>query len=242
MLRINQIIKILGTIKPYKPYTYKSKTEKIIDKIHGKLVVLGLVLIAVLVFFVILYKLDNRFQTTTIADIILTLYLSGMLTGLMIMILPPILGIKHLVDWKRETFNDFICEISHDEENAKLLLDHSENELLYANHWLLLKINRITVRVSTFFGEKTAVLSILGLCYSAVQASIGFDKLSKAFINGHFTSDTANTFIMFGLAFLLGISLGALMLKKVASHQLYLKEIVELTMTIKKDNVNRDKS
>jgi hypothetical protein len=39
---------------------------------------------------------------------------------------------------------------------------------------------------------------------------------------------------MFGLAFLLGISLGALMLKKVANHQLYLKEIVELAIRIKK--------
>nr|WP_236744881.1 hypothetical protein [Klebsiella variicola] len=111
-------------------------------------------------------------------------------------------------------------------------------ELLYAIHWLQLKINRITVRVSSFFGEKTAVLSVLGLCYSAVQASIGFDTLSKTFIGDLSTTNSTNTVIMFGLAFLLGISLGALMLKKVANHQLYLKEIVELAIRIKKDTLN----
>ncbi|HHW8853096.1 hypothetical protein ACLD4K_20955 [Salmonella sp. 741265055_HSA] len=235
MLRINQIIKILGGMKAYAPYTYKSKTDKLVDKIHGRLVRFGIFIIALLALSIALYKFNSCFKTDTVVDVIFGLYFIGMLIGLIIMVLPPILGIKHLVDWKKESFNDFVCEISHDEENAKLLLDYSEKELLYAIHWIQLKINRITMRVSSFFGEKTAVFSVLGLCYSAVQALIGFDKLSKTFIGDLSNADSTNTVIMFGLALLLGISLGALMLKKVASHQLYLKEIVELTIRIKKD-------
>ncbi|HAF2046455.1 TPA: hypothetical protein G9E62_003106 [Salmonella enterica] len=235
MLRINQIIKILGGMKAYAPYTYKSKTDKLVDKIHGRLVRFGIFIIALLALSIALYKFNSCFKTDTVVDVIFGLYFIGMLIGLIIMVLPPILGIKHLVDWKKESFNDFVCEISHDEENAKLLLDYSEKELLYAVHWIQLKINRITMRVSSFFGEKTAVFSVLGLCYSAVQALIGFDKLSKTFIGDLSNADSTNTVIMFGLALLLGISLGALMLKKVASHQLYLKEIVELTIRIRKD-------
>ncbi|EBZ7483503.1 hypothetical protein EFY77_24705, partial [Salmonella enterica subsp. enterica serovar Derby] len=235
MLRINQIIKILGGMKAYAPYTYKSKTDKLVDKIHGRLVRFGIFIIALLALSIALYKFNSCFKTDTVVDVIFGLYFIGMLIGLIIMVLPPILGIKHLVDWKKESFNDFVCEISHDEENAKLLLDYSEKELLYAVHWIQLKINRITMRVSSFFGEKTAVFSVLGLCYSAVQALIGFDKLSKTFIGDLSNADSTNTVIMFGLALLLGISLGALMLKKLASHQLYLKEIVELTIRIKKD-------
>ncbi|EFB5562575.1 hypothetical protein HGL56_004790, partial [Salmonella enterica subsp. enterica serovar Derby] len=235
MLRINQIIKILGGMKAYAPYTYKSKTDKLVDKIHGRLVRFGIFIIALLALSIALYKFNSCFKTDTVVDVIFGLYFIGMLIGLIIMVLPPILGIKHLVDWKKESFNDFVCEISHDEENAKLLLDYSEKELLYAVHWIQLKINRITMRVSSFFGEKTAVFSVLGLCYSAVQALIGFDKLSKTFIGDLSNADSTNTVIMFELALLLGISLGALMLKKVASHQLYLKEIVELTIRIKKD-------
>ena len=43
MLRINQIIKILSDMKPYAPYTYKSKTDKLIDKIHGKLLAIVII-------------------------------------------------------------------------------------------------------------------------------------------------------------------------------------------------------
>ena len=46
MLRINQIVKILGEMKAYAPYTYKSKTDKVVDKIHGRLVRLGVFIIA----------------------------------------------------------------------------------------------------------------------------------------------------------------------------------------------------
>ncbi|MDT1332410.1 hypothetical protein RNN72_25980, partial [Escherichia coli] len=45
MLRINQIVKILGEMKAYAPYTYKSKTDKVVDKIHGRLVRLGVFII-----------------------------------------------------------------------------------------------------------------------------------------------------------------------------------------------------
>ncbi|MEQ9866168.1 hypothetical protein [Pectobacterium aroidearum] len=238
MLRINQIIKILSDIRPYAPHTYKSKTEKVIDKIHGRLVMVGLVFMSALVLLVIFYKLTNLFKTDFIIYAIFFMYFITTLTGVIIMILPHFVAIKYLAYWKREAFNDFVCEISHDEENARLLLAYSEKELLYAIHWLQMKVNRIIIRVSNFFGEKTAVLSILGLCYSAVQSSIGFNKLSKIFTSGYFSSDTTNVFIMFGLALLLGISLGALMLKKVANHQLYLKEIVELAIRIKKDTEN----
>ncbi|HCR3069957.1 TPA: hypothetical protein ON348_004781, partial [Escherichia coli] len=64
-------------------------------------------------------------------------------------------------------------------------------------------------------------------------------KLSQTFIGDFSNADSTNTIIMFGLALLLGMSLGALMLKKVASHQLYLKEIVELAIRIKKDVENK---
>ncbi|AHG21064.1 hypothetical protein Z042_16750 [Chania multitudinisentens RB-25] len=235
MLRVNHIIKILSSIKPYAPHTYKNRTDKIIDKIHGRLFMTGVIFLALLACLIALYRLTDLFRNDTMVYIIFGVYFGVTITGLLIMMLPPILGIKHLINWKKETSDDFVCEISHDEQNAMLLLDYSEKELLYAIHWLQTKINRINLRVSSFFGEKTAVLSVLALTYSAVQSSIGFDKLSQTFTEDLFTSGISNTFIMFGLAFLLGISLGALMLKKVANHQLYLKEIVELAIKIQKD-------
>ena len=234
MLRINHIIKILGSIKSYTPHTYKSKLDKIANKIHGWLVALGLFLLVSFAALVFIYKSMFFFRNGWVVSATFTIYFLGVIVGLIIMALPPIIEIKYLIDWKKQASNNFVCEISHDEENAKLLSGYSEKELLYAIHWLQMKNDRIKTRVSNFFGEKTAILSILGLTYSAVQSSIGFDKLTHTFTQGLFTSGIANTFIILGLAFLLGLSLGALMLKKVANHQLYLKEIVELAIRLKK--------
>ncbi|HCK0649852.1 TPA: hypothetical protein ND684_005054, partial [Escherichia coli] len=107
MLRINQIVKILGEMKAYAPYTYKSKTDKVVDKIHGRLVRLGVFIIALLALCIALYKFNSCFRTETVVDVIFGLYFTGVLIGLVIMALPPILGIKHLIDWKKEAFNDF---------------------------------------------------------------------------------------------------------------------------------------
>lgn len=242
MLRINHIIKILSSVKPYTPHTYKSKTDKIIDKMNGTLALFAALILFLLLIAISLYKLFEPFRCNLMICIIFGLYFIGTTIGIVIMLLPPISGMKYLINWKKETSNDLIFEISHDEENAKLLLEYSEKELLYSIYWLQMKINRINIRVSSFFGEKTAVLSVLALTYSAVQSSIGFDKLSHTFTQGLFSSGVVNTFIMFGLAFLLGLSLGALMLKKVANHQLYLKEIVELTLRLQKNAQDEEKT
>ncbi|EHA9229034.1 hypothetical protein ABO03_005090, partial [Salmonella enterica subsp. enterica serovar Glostrup] len=90
------------------------------------------------------------------------------------------------------------------------------------------KIQRVRSRINDFFGEKTAILSVLGLAYSAIQAIGGLNKISETISKGIFTSGTANTIIVFGLAFLLGLSLGALTLKNIANHLQYLKEILEM--------------
>ncbi|BBR07306.1 conserved hypothetical protein [Klebsiella quasipneumoniae subsp. similipneumoniae] len=101
MLRINQIIKILSNMKPYAPYTYKSKTDKLIDKIHGKLLAIVIIFIAALVLCIFLYESPSFAKTDVIIDVIYLLYFTITFIGLVIMILPPILGVKHLIDWKK---------------------------------------------------------------------------------------------------------------------------------------------
>ncbi|WP_387467279.1 hypothetical protein [Photorhabdus sp. RM323S] len=107
-------------------------------------------------------------------------------------------------------------------------MPYSLTELNYSIDWLNIKIQRVRSRINDFFGEKTAILSILGLAYSAIQVIGGLNKLSDTISKGLFTSGAVNTLIVFGLAFLLGLSLGALALKNIANHLQYLKEILEL--------------
>ena len=126
-----------------------------------------------------------------------------------------------MLNFKKEIFNDLICEIDNDERNVEKLMQYSLDELTYATDCLNLKIERIKLRVNDFFGEKTAIFSILGLAYSAIQSVGGLNKISDTISNGLFNSGTASTLISFGLAFILGISLGALTLKQIIKHLQY---------------------
>ncbi|EAO2231066.1 hypothetical protein E2S24_24060, partial [Salmonella enterica] len=73
-----------------------------------------------------------------------------------------------------------------------------------------------------------------------IQGFGGLDKLGDTISKGLFNSGTANTLIVFGLAFLLGLSLGALALKNVANHLQYLKEVLELTIKIKQQSGDKN--
>ncbi|EOC0588758.1 hypothetical protein ACI01G_003989, partial [Cronobacter sakazakii] len=158
----------------------------------------------------------------------LFLYVLNSLAGIIYLFTPIIPGVKFMLNLKKEIFNDLICEIDNDEQNVEKVMPYSLTELEYSIDWLNMKIQRVRSRINDFFGEKTAILSVLGLAYSATQAIGGLNKISETISKGIFTSGTANTIIVFGLAFLLGLSLGALTLKNIANHLQYLKEILEM--------------
>ncbi|CDM88564.1 hypothetical protein [Xenorhabdus bovienii] len=235
MLRINHITKVMSEVKPYAPSMYPSKMARRINKLSKNLLKICLLLLAVLFILIGLYKLTDYFKFTAMAYGIYAIYISGIICALIMMTLPPIFCVNFLLNWEKETLDEFSCEIAHDENNAEKFSDFTEKELLNSIYWIQVKINRITLRLSSFFGEKTAALSILGLSYTAVQSSIGFGELNRIFTGNIFKSDIIDNLIIFGLAILLGLSLGALMLKKVANHLLYLKEVIELAIKIRKD-------
>lgn len=240
MLRINQIIKILNSMKAYVPYAYKSKTDKIIKKMRVKLISIGFVFLFFIFFIITLYNHVSFLRTNITMYIIFILFFLGTIAVVVGSMLPVFLDVWNLKNWKKDSLNELMCEVYHDEENAKLLLDYSENELSYAIYCLQIIANRINTKITYFFGEKTAVLSILGLYYSAVQSSIGFDKLSYIFTGEVFTLEikTMDIIILFGLIILLLVSINAFVLKKVTNHQKYLKEIVELAIRYQRDIQN----
>ncbi|EKS57516.1 plasmid-like protein [Citrobacter freundii ATCC 8090 = MTCC 1658 = NBRC 12681] len=166
----------------------------------------------------------------------LVLYALNSVAGIVYLFTPIIPGVKFMLNFKKEIFNDLICEIDNDEQNIQKLMPYSLTELNYSIDWLNIKIQRVKSRINDFFGEKTAVLSIIGLAYSAIQGFGGLDKLGDTISKGLFNSGTANTLIVFGLALLLGLSLGALALKNIANHLQYLKEILEFAKKIKQQN------
>lgn len=235
MYRVNQIIKTTSEMKTYAPYKHLNKKSNSLRKIQVYSLLTSLFSLFLMVFIAIIYKVFSLPKDPFILTALI-LYAINSISGIVYLFTPIVPGVKFMLNFKKEIFNDLICEIDNDEQNIQKLMPYSLTELNYCIDWLNIKIQRLKLRINDFFGEKTAVLSILGLAYSAIQGIGGLNKLGDTISKGLFNSGTTNTLIVLGLAFLLGLSLGALALKNVANHLQYLKEILELTKKIKQEN------
>lgn len=211
----------------YAPYKNINNKSRLLKKVQVHSFLISLLSLFLMVILALVYKVSNLPKDPFILPS-LFLYVLNSLAGIIYLFTPIIPGVKFMLNLKKEIFNDLICEIDNDEQNVEKVMPYSLTELEYSIDWLNMKIQRVRSRINDFFGEKTAILSVLGLAYSAIQAIGGLNKISETISKGIFTSGTANTIIVFGLAFLLGLSLGALTLKNIANHLQYLKEILEM--------------
>lgn len=245
MFRTNQIVTTISKMNPHAPYSKVNKKSKNLIKIQKYSFLTSLLSLFTMIIMLAIYKSFDLPKEPFIPAAFVFYILN--LTATTIFIITPIIpGVKFMLNLKHEVFNDLICEIDNDEQNIEKLMPYSVSELSYSIDWLNIKMQRLKSRVNDFFGEKTAILSIIGLAYSAVQAFGGLGKLGDTISKGLFSSGTANTLIVFSLAFLLGLSLGALILKHISNHLQYLKEILELakkqkeqTEKIKEQSLNQ---
>lgn len=239
MYRVNQIIKTISKMNSYAPYNQINKNSNLLRKVQVYSFLTSLISLVLMVIIAVIYKICDLPKEPFLLPA-LVLYALNSVAGIVYLFTPIIPGVKFMLNFKKEIFNDLICEIDNDEQNIEKLMPYSLIELNYSIDWLNIKIQRVKSRINDFFGEKTAVLSIIGLAYSAIQGFGGLDKLGDTISKGLFNSGTANTLIVFGLAFLLGLSLGALALKNVANHLQYLKEVLELTIKIKQQSGDKN--
>lgn len=235
MYRVNQIIKTISKMNSYAPYNQINKKSNLLRKVQVYSFLTSLISLVLMVIMAVIYKICELPKEPFFLPA-LVLYVLNSVAGIVYLFTPIIPGVKFMLNFKGKIFSDLICEIDNDERNIEKLMPYSLTELNYSIDWLNIKMQRVKSRINDFFGEKTAVLSIIGLAYSAVQGFGGLDKLGNTISKGIFNSGAANTLIVFGLAFLLGLSLGALALKNVANHLQYLKEMIELAKKIKQQN------
>lgn len=241
MLRVNHIIKNLSNQNPYYPYTYSSPADKFVKKWQWRFFLASFVFLILMVIQGLLYKHTSLFHNDYFYMVFLITDILCMLSGFIYMLLPVLIVFKLIVNWKENIYGELLCDIDHDEQNAAQLTDYSVDELSYALIFIELKIKRLTLRVNKFFGEKTAFISVVGLAYSASKSIGGIDALKHTIMDGLFHSDKESMILVFALAILLGLSLGALALKKVVTQLIYHKEIVELAINKKqKEHISQN--
>lgn len=227
MYRLNQIIRELEGCEPYKPFRFITRRERIINIISAW----GLAFSGICFLLLLMLALWCQYNTPGLKVIWLAtaLYLFCTLSALVAMFIPSLYGLIKIFGWKKEAITELLLEIDHDEANAKKLSYYSKLELDYAKHWVQLKINRLLVRVSNVFGDKTALMALIGLAYGAIKGLGGPNNLLAMFSKGFYSVEGI---VIQVLALLLGVSLGALMLKKMAGYYVYKLELIEAALKI----------
>lgn len=234
MNRVNQIVSILSKMESHTPFAL-IKSKKITSIKIQNYSLLGCLLCLLLLGALIILCLTFNIDKKSVEIYAILLLIINHIFGIICLTTPIVADLNFFFNMRKEVLNDFQIEINHDEKNVEQLDHYSIPELEYATYWLNLKIERFKARISDFFGTKTAIISILGLSYSAVQSLGGFEKIGNILFKGLFDTDVANIISILGLFFLLGISLGAIVMKNIINHFEYLKNILALAKQRKKE-------
>lgn len=141
---------------------------------------------------------------------------------------PIIASAITLIRWKSVTLINLQDDIRHEQAMAYSLSKHNEEALADARCWLELKIKRIDARVSHLFGEKTAVLGLLTTSYFFAKEFGGLKWVTSTISTGATLGNLANTSLLMVGAAVLGMSIGAVMIRHIAARYRYQVELLDM--------------
>ncbi|MDR5779245.1 hypothetical protein QCE63_07350 [Caballeronia sp. LZ065] len=225
MQDLKAILEELADAEPYNPS--KKLYMKWSRKLAHLLLVLGAICMALLVMAGLGYKLQ---RTPAMAYIALAFYVLTSLFSLLALLVEPAVLVWVMLRWKAETTHTFVSEIENDEASVKRLIRHDEDALKRAQYWVQLKIKRFDTRIVFFFGGSTAVYSLLALTFSTIKDAGGLAWLQHTFLRGFAADNVTNTAILWGIALIFGVSIGAMLMKYVQSRFVYQQELLEMAL------------
>lgn len=152
----------------------------------------------------------------------------SVLLALLALAIPIVASAITLIRWKSVTLINLQDDIRHEQAMAYNLSKHRDEALADARCWLGLKIKRIEARVSHLFGEKTAVLGPLTTSYFFAKEFGCLNWITSTISTGATWDNLANTALLMLGAGVLGMSLGAVMIRHIAGRYRYQVELLDM--------------
>lgn len=171
---------------------------------------------------------DPRSASDTTKFFVLSACLLSAIFSAIALLMPVALSLLLLSKWKDISFRSLCDDIRYEHVLIKQLLIFNAEELSEAKFWLMRKLQRITARTSRFFGGKTAAVGLIATAYSFAAQFGGFDWVASTLAKGFSIDNLGNTILLYIGAALIGVSIGAMLLEKVASRYRYHVELLEL--------------
>lgn len=159
---------------------------------------------------------------------VLSMSIISMLLAISALIAPMVASLLLALRWKKLSLEGLCDDIRHEQAMADRLAQYESAALKDAHYWLSRKIRRISERTGRFFGEKTAVIGLLATAYSFAAEFGGYEWISRTLVAGFQMDNLGNTVLLGAGAFLLGVSIGSILLGHIAARYRYQIEIIEL--------------
>ncbi|MGN7934995.1 hypothetical protein ACTJJ2_10510 [Pseudomonas sp. 22447] len=148
-------------------------------------------------------------------------------------LLIPILATGYvLFRWKEISLQNLLDDIKHEQAMVYALSKHNDEALNDAKCWLELKIKRVEARVAHFFGDKSAVLGLLASGYFFAKEfggkAGGLNWIGNTISSGITFQNLPNMALMAIGAGVVGLSLGAVMIRHIAARYRYQVQLIDM--------------
>ncbi|WP_434135312.1 hypothetical protein JQR88_00665 [Pseudomonas luteola] len=229
--------KVLHYLSECKPFSKVVKTsiEVIAQKVANQCLGFAFLFLASSIVFAYFNNHEEKL-TPVLRDLGVSLAYAAIILSIASMLAPIIASCISLIRWEKLSFQTFDAEIRHDFKNVTGLRQFEKTALEDAKAWIEVKISRLEAKVGYFFGEKTAAFAMLAISYSCVKALGGREWLTQTFSAGFSQGNILNTLSLYGIAFILGISIGSMLLRRIAMHYRYQKDLLEFALRKKSDS------
>ncbi|WP_157956695.1 hypothetical protein [Salinicola halimionae] len=230
-----RLLVMLDETSSYKPYNHRQPFETRVMSFSNWCLGIGIVQFAIAA----VLGFGHRFNMLKLdwgLNLILVLSLASMLFSLLSICAPIVLFAWYAKNWKKLTFKDLENSFEHDWEIIQGVKMFPSKILSFVKLWLETKVTRFERRLGLVFGSKTAAFSLLILSLGFVDRLGGFG----VFVDVIGSRVTRSNYIQWGavvfLAVILGLSLGALIMKRLASRYSYQAELIGLALEAKDIN------
>jgi len=226
---LKQLLNALEGMKPYRPQKTSNRFEALIERgwkyglIAASVPFLALCGLAAWHYF-------SRLSATWV-EIAVVCALTSQALAALTLLCPPVLMMCHIWFWKEKARAARDAELDHDHRLAGQLGRYASSDLQRAKLHLDLKTKRLERRLGHFIegdGKKFAIFSLLMLNYTIGKmiSEGGWQTLFSA----SFDSPVSTQVITWIMAFLFGISLGAVAVRIITARDAYRMELIDLAL------------
>lgn len=229
MEKLKQLLNVLESMKSYRPRKGFNRFEVAIERCwrYG--------LIAAAVPFGILCGLAGWHNISALAQGWVTMaiwcaILSQVIAALSLLC-PPLLLICNVWFWKENARALRDAELDHDLRLVNQLGRHGTSELMKAKHHLELKTKRLERRMGYFIdadAKKFAIFSLLILNYT-IGNMLSHGNWQVLF-SASSESPVSTQIVTIMMAFLFGVSIGAIFARVITNRDAYRIELIELAL------------